>query len=164
MTFAPGKRGPSTFGYRWARELDTDLARLRTVHRAHVLISLLEHHEYGLLEVPELLERAEAIGLNVHHFPIPDVSVPPPETAAAFGALVAGIRSELDAGKRVVVHCRGGIGRSGLVAAAVATTYGDSADAAIERVRAVQPKAVETSEQEAYVTAFAGRLGATSPA
>jgi len=55
------------------------------------------------------------------------------------------------------VHCRGGVGRSGLVAAAVATTYGDDADAAIARVRQAQPLALETREQEAYVGRFARR-------
>jgi len=57
------------------------------------------------------------------------------------------------------MHCRGGVGRSGMVAAAVTTTYGDDADAAIARVRQAQPLALETREQEAYVAGFAERLG-----
>jgi protein-tyrosine phosphatase len=157
LTFTPGMRGPTAFGYAWARGLDADLERLRTVHRADVLVSLLERHEYGLLGVPDLPDLAAAGGLDVHHFPISDGSVPPPELDAAFGALAAGIRSELDAGKRVVVQSRRGIGRAGLVAAAVVTTFGGSSGAAIERVRRVQPGAVETREQGGFLADFADR-------
>jgi ADP-ribosyl-[dinitrogen reductase] hydrolase len=56
-----------------------------------------------------------------------------------------------------VVHCRGGIGRSGLVAASVVTTYGFAPTDAIARVRQAQPLAVETRLQEAYVGRYAER-------
>jgi protein-tyrosine phosphatase len=119
----------------------------------------MEDHEYDLLAIPDLRGRARDAGLEVRHFPIADDSVPPPWRGDAFDELVAGIRRALDGGRRVVVHCRGGVGRSGLVAAAVATTYGDDADAAIARVRRAQRWAVETKEQEAYVARFAGQAG-----
>ena len=160
LTLAPGKHGPSYYDPAgWARDLDADLERLRHHHRADVLVSLMEDHEYDLLAVPDLRGRARDVGLEVRHFPIADDSVPPAWRDDAFAELVAGIRRALDDGRRVVVHCRGGVGRSGLVAAAVATTYGDDADAAIARVRRVQRWAVETREQEAYVGRFAGRVG-----
>lgn len=160
LTLAPGKHGPSYYDPAgWARDLDADLDRLRHHHRADVLVSLLEDHEYDLLAIPDLRGRARDAGLEVRHFPIADDSVPPPWKEDAFAELVAGIRRAVDDGRRVVLHCRGGVGRSGLVAAAVATTYGDDADAAIARVRRAQPWAVETREQEAYVGRFAGRAG-----
>jgi len=161
LTFAPGKRGPSGLGYRWARDLGTDLPRLRETHRADVIVSLMEHHEFAMLEVPDLLERAEAVGLEVHHFPISEASVPAGDQAPAFGALVAGVRSELDAGKRVAVQCSDGIGRAGLVAAVVATTYGDSASTAIARVRQVQPRAMELPDQVSYLQSVAAALEPT---
>ena len=160
LTLAPGKHGPSYYHPAgWARDLDADLERLRHHHGADVLVSLIEDHEYDLLAIPDLRARARDVGLEVRHFPIADESVPPAWQDDAFAALVAGIRRALDDGRRVVVHCRGGVGRSGLVAAAVATTYGDDADAAIARVRRAQRFAVETDEQEAYVQRFAGRAG-----
>ena len=160
LTLAPGKHGPSYYHPAgWARDLDADLERLRQHHGADVLVSLMEDHEYDLLAVPDLRARARDVGLEVRHFPIADESVPPAWQDDAFAALVAGIRRALDDGRRVVVHCRGGVGRSGLVAAAVATTYCDDADAAIARVRRAQRFAVETDEQEAYVQRFAGRAG-----
>ncbi|MBW6456192.1 MAG: cyclin-dependent kinase inhibitor 3 family protein [Trueperaceae bacterium] len=158
LTLAPGKHGQSFYHPAgWARDLDADLDRLRRHHRADVLVSLIEDHECDLLGIPDLRGRARDAGLEVRHFPITDGSVPPPWRGDAFAELVAAIRRSLDDGRRVVVHCRGGVGRSGLVAAAVATTCGDDADAAIARVREAQPHAVETREQEAYVGRFAVR-------
>jgi len=51
------------------------------------------------------------------------------------------------------VHCRGGLGRSGMIAARMLVELGTPADEAIARVRSARPGAVETSEQVAYVRA-----------
>lgn len=44
MTFAPGKNSTG-IECRWARDLETDLIRLRDVYRADILVSLIEDHE-----------------------------------------------------------------------------------------------------------------------
>jgi ADP-ribosyl-[dinitrogen reductase] hydrolase len=157
LTLCPGKWGSSLFGRPWARDLEFDLALLREHHRTDLLVSLMEDHEYAQLRVPDLVSRAKAHGLDVVHFPIPDVSVPPPDRHRDFDALVDRLRAELDGGSRVVVHCRGGLGRTGLTAAALLTTYGDDPNQAIARVRATRRGAVETPEQEDFVAAFARR-------
>jgi protein-tyrosine phosphatase len=157
-TFAPGKRAIGMNATLWQRDLDADLQRLRTHHAADVLVSLLEPREYDRLEIPDMLQRARDVGLDVRHFPIIDVWVPRPDEADAFDTLIADIRASLDAGRRVVVHCRGGIGRSGLVAASVVTTYGLGPTDAIARVRQAQPLALETRLQEAYVGQYVERV------
>lgn len=160
-TIAPGMRGLNGTGtVLWQRDLDDDLGRLRGHHAADVLVSLLEPDEVDLLEIPELLARARAIGFDVRHYPIIDKWVPRSEEGNTFDALVSGIREAVDDGRRVVVHCRGGIGRSGLVAASVVGTYGVSGADAIARVRRVQPAAVETRLQAWYVAQFVERCGA----
>ena len=67
MTFATGMRGASASRIQWARSLDADLERLRTVHRADVLISLMERHEYGLLEIPDLVLAVALLDRLLHH-------------------------------------------------------------------------------------------------
>jgi ADP-ribosyl-[dinitrogen reductase] hydrolase len=53
----------------------------------------------------------------------------------------------------IVVHCRGGIGRAGMVAARLLVELGDAPDVATAKVRAARhPKAVETLEQERWAT------------
>ena len=157
LTFAPGKKGPSLYGGTWDRDMDADLRRLRSHVRADVLVSLLEPHEFDALGISGLLEHAEQVGLRAMHFPIRDVDVPPPSADREFGELVDAIASDLEAGRTVVVHCRGGLGRSGLVAASVLTRLGFGGDDAITEVRRVRPGAIETEAQEVYVREFAAK-------
>jgi ADP-ribosyl-[dinitrogen reductase] hydrolase len=51
----------------------------------------------------------------------------------------------------LVIHCKGGLGRTGVVAARLLIELGETPNAALARVRAARPGAVETPEQEDYV-------------
>ena len=61
------------------------------------------------------------------------------------------IKDSLSAGGRVLLHCRGGLGRAGTVAARILIEFGYAPDAAIESVRSARPGAIENSVQERYV-------------
>lgn len=50
--------------------------RLREGDNADVLVSLLEPFEYEMLKVPDLKERARALGFRVLWLPISDGGVP----------------------------------------------------------------------------------------
>jgi ADP-ribosyl-[dinitrogen reductase] hydrolase len=154
LTIAPGKRDRRRG---WLRDLDADLRRLRRSYHTGLLVSLLEEPERAMLGIPDLLERARAHRLEVRALPVRDVSVPRPDQLDAARALVHDIVAAVDAGRTVVVHCRGGLGRSGLIAASVLVARGVAADLAIAAVRDARPSAIETTEQEAWVRAFARR-------
>lgn len=143
ITFAPGK----TSG-RWKRDLDTDLQRLEEEYHTEVLVSLMEHTEYSDLQIPELFRRAKERGIEVFHLPIPDGGVPLEPEADDYVAMVETIVQRLEEGQTVVAHCRGGQGRSGLIAASVLVALGCSAVEALETVRKARKGAVETPEQE----------------
>ena len=55
--------------------------------------------------------------------------------------------SRLEAGEKVFLHCRAGLGRSGTITAALLISGGMMPDDAIRAVRAVRPGAIETSGQ-----------------
>jgi len=55
------------------------------------------------------------------------------------------------------VHCSGGIGRSGMVAAAYLISNGFNADDAMKHVRARVSGAIETREQENLLRLFMQR-------
>jgi len=150
LTLCPGKHDPVAMSGAWARDLDTDLAAIRA-WGAVALVSLIEDHEFVLLRVPDLGSRAQALGLDWHHLPIMDVSVPGAAFESRWQHSGPVFVSLLQRGERLVVHCRGGLGRSGLVAARLLVELGVDPGEAIRRVRAARPGAIETDEQERYV-------------
>ena len=78
------------------------------------------------------------------HPPIPAERTPGPDFEAEWPAASDRLRSRLDAGENILVHCCGGLGRSGMVAARLLAESGVDAEEAIARVRAVRPGAIET--------------------
>jgi protein-tyrosine phosphatase len=96
------------------------------------VVSLLESSEDAQLQLERESEFAERHGLTFVSFPIPDRGVPAVNSKAA--ALLSQIKTELAAGQNVAVHCRQGIGRSGLIAAGVLIVSGLPVDDAVHAV------------------------------
>ena len=90
-------------------------------------------------------------GLDWYHLPIRDVSVPSTAFEAQWAEAGETLRTRLLGGQSIVVHCRGGMGRTGIVAARLLIELGEKPRMALQRVRAARPGAVETAEQERYV-------------
>ncbi|MCK5366227.1 MAG: tyrosine-protein phosphatase, partial [Gammaproteobacteria bacterium] len=61
------------------------------------------------------------------------------------------LRSLLDDGFSVALHCHGGKGRTGTIAARLLVELGSAPALAIERVRAARPGSIETTAQEKFV-------------
>lgn len=89
------------------------------------------------------------------HLPVPDFSAPPPAVRELWPQASLAARQALVGGGRVLVHCRGGCGRSGMVVLRLMIECGERPDAALKRLRAVRPCAVETEDQMDW--AFASR-------
>ncbi len=142
---------------RWERDLHGDLRRLRHVHRCDVLVSLLSQAELTELSIGDLREAVAVHGLEHHQLPVRDGTVPGPEQLAEVLELIDLLREHLLAGRTLVLHCRAGRGRAGMLAALVVASLWELPGDAIARVRRAQPRAVETVQQEHYVfdTAFA---------
>jgi ADP-ribosyl-[dinitrogen reductase] hydrolase len=157
ITFCPGKQGDSVFGRPWARDLALDLDVIAG-WGAQAVLTLIEPHEMVQLGVPDLGERIRARGIGWHHLPIVDVSPPGAEFESVWLAAGAAGCALLRQGGKVLVHCRGGLGRAGTVAACLLVECGANPREAIRSVRAARPGAIETAAQEHYVRSYVRRF------
>ena len=117
-----------------------------------MVVTLVEHFELENLQVADLGQRVTDRHMEWFHLPIVDVSVPDDAFEEDWLSAGEAIRATLRNGSNVLVHCRGGIGRAGTIAARLMVEFGWDAEAAIEEVRRVRhPTAIETPAQERHV-------------
>ncbi len=149
LTICPGRADRG-------RDLESDLDDL-VQQGVQTLVTLISDEELDSVGVLALPERARSRGIEVLRLSMFDQGAPPTHDA---DILLAAIGERLDAGRHVCVHCMGGLGRTGAVAAAVLVDRGLDADAAIAEVRRVRsPRAIETAAQEAFVRQRAASMG-----
>ncbi|QDL93976.1 tyrosine protein phosphatase (plasmid) [Paroceanicella profunda] len=140
-----------------AARLHDDVRHYRS-QAVGTIVSLLEPAESGALGLGDEAATCAEQGLEFLAFPIPDFGVP---ERAAVTALVEAMVARLRDGAGVAVHCRAGIGRSGLVVSCTLAAFGASAVEAMDRVTRARGASVpETAAQRAFVMDFASRAGA----
>src|SRR5690349_19854639 len=83
-----------------------------------------------------------ARGMKWLHLPIVDVNIPSASFEAQWRVEVPELLAALRTGSKILVHCKGGLGRTGLVAAMLLMESGETSEAAIRKVRNVRPGAI----------------------
>lgn len=153
MTLAPGVKD-----WNWDRDMRTDMRDLRDRWGTDVLVSLIEAFEYDLYAMEGYAAEAEAAGISVEEFPIVDVNVPREEQVEEYAELVGRIVGFLRGGRNTVIHCRGGIGRTGTVVSSVLVGLGRDPEEAMRLASEARKTDVpQTEAQRAYVREFARR-------
>jgi ADP-ribosyl-[dinitrogen reductase] hydrolase len=150
ITFCPGKKDPHGMTGAWNRDLAIDLD---VIHDwgAVAVVTLLRPHELTLLDVEQLGAEVSRRKMNWFHLPITDVSTPDENFERDWKSAGEKLRAALRNGSDILVHCRGGLGRAGLIAARLLVELGIKPVNAIKEVRKARPGAVETRDQEQYV-------------
>jgi len=120
--------------------------------------------KYGINRIISLLERSEAyeVGLKDEEvyaekhqiefvsYPIPDRGLP--SSVNDFSKFTKGLYHSAAKGNNIVIHCRAGIGRTGIVAAGVLLHCGFTAEQAFEHISKKRGVPVpDTPEQENWV-------------
>ena len=152
FTLCPGKTDPNGISGPWARDLETDLDAIQR-WGATAVVTLIEEHEFEELSVRGLPGKVRDRHMEWWHLPIED-GHSPPERGFEDKWAVAGeaLRDRLRLGFDVLVHCRGGLGRAGTIAARLLVELGERPDEAIRRVRDARSRdAIERKFQEPHV-------------
>ena len=97
----------------------------------------------------------EEFGFVNKHIPIADLTPPTQEQIEEF---IFFVNEAVSSGRKVVVHCDAGIGRTGTMLACYLVNKGFSAMDAIIEVRKKRPGSVETAAQEETVLKYEKRL------
>ena len=126
----------------------------------NTVVSLLTADEEEDLDLAGERETAAARGMQFISLPRPDRQVPV-SNSEVMSALQQ-IESDLSSGDSVVVHCRQGIGRSGLIACALLIAKRLDPTHAVQRIsRARGAPVPETKEQRDWIDPYAATLTGT---
>ncbi|MBV8671976.1 MAG: dual specificity protein phosphatase family protein [Acidobacteriaceae bacterium] len=132
--------------------LEDDLANLKR-GGIEILISLLEADEAAYLGLRRESDLAERAGLEFISYPIPDRTTP--EDEHSFRHLVEYLVEVVNAGKRIGAHCRGCIGRSTVLMAAILIQLGFKPSHALTLIQQGRGCAVpDTPEQLHWILSF----------
>ncbi|XDD49847.1 dual specificity protein phosphatase family protein [Leptospira sp. WS92.C1] len=145
LTILPGRKDRD-------RNLEEDIATISNDGITHVLCLLTENEflEYG---VKDLRKKYQSKGLNVYHFPILDQMAP---LTKQILPVLKWMDQALFQNGKLLIHCVGGLGRSGTLAAAYTIWKKRiSAQEAISFVRESRSeRAIESRVQEEFLSNF----------
>ncbi|MEM7733701.1 MAG: protein phosphatase [Pseudomonadota bacterium] len=130
-------------------QYEQDLAHLKDWKPAMV-VSMTEPKELEAAGVTQLATDLQHSGTRWFSFPVVDRSVADPMQEGDWDTISETAVAALRGGGRVLIHCRMGCGRSGMAAVRIMVASGERPKAALDRLRAVRPCAIETREQQRW--------------
>ncbi len=133
----------------------SDLAFVRE-WRPSVVLTLTTRGELADHDADRFGADMKESGTRWVHLPVRDFGVPDEAFIEQWPATQEMALQALSGSGRVLVHCLGGCGRSGMVALRLMAEAGEEAEVALTRLRKVRPCAIETEAQMQW--AMTGRM------
>jgi len=144
ITILPGRKD-------YSRNLDEDIKELKKLE-IDVIIPLITEDEMEKYGIPELIKKYYDAGFEIMHLPINDQKTPSVEEVSD---IINFISLKFVENKKILIHCVGGLGRSGMIAACYLKSIGLNSKDAIGIIREVRTvRAIETIEQETFVNEY----------
>lgn len=136
--------------------LDDEIKWLK-IKEIDCLVSLLEKSEeweLGLQDEEEICKKREIEFIN---FPIKDVTTPKNEDE--FVRLANNLAKQINQNRKVVIHCRMGIGRASVLAAAIMIILGCEGKDVFETISKYRKlKVPDTDEQKEWILSIEDKL------
>jgi len=152
LTFCPSKKQTDALSGVWDRSLDDDMRAIRDFGAA-ALVTLMPDNELQSLRVSphQMRDKASELGIEWYQLPIPDQGIPDQSFEDSWADAGRRLHALLEAGHNIVIHCKGGLGRTGTIAARLLIEFGADPRTAIQSVREARIGTIENSLQEQYV-------------
>ena len=129
-----------------------EVEALASAHKVDYVVVLQTLDELNW-SVPGLFDIYYDAGIQVIHYPIQDMQTP--RSLESLDRLVDAVLKLLMHNKNVLIHCFGGKGRTGLVAAAILIKSKKApATGAVQYLRKLRPGAVETAAQFRFLVNY----------
>jgi len=161
MSQTPGRKRKGV-----QRALCSDVDALRDTYGFDVVVTLLEDREISVMDCQDIGKVVESRGMQWIHFPMRDKWLPD-DTFAFLTHVVQPVAQLIREGKRVLIHCNGGKGRTGLVVSSVLMTslaLGNercrTLSEAVKRMRTCRPGMLKNPLQNLYMWHIQSSLAA----
>lgn len=125
------------------------------------IITLMADAELAENGASDLGLVCQQTGLQWYQLPVADDAAPAADFQAAWQQHAAEILQRLQAGETLAIHCKGGSGRTGLIAAQIVLAAGGELDMTIAAVQALRPRALQQPAHLVYLQQLATQESAT---
>lgn len=149
ISACPGYRDDSGCLELYEERLLNDLTSISN-WGAVAVVTLLDNFEIRNLGVSDLPNTADWLNLLWFHLPMHNRAVPGAEFEPLWDSARDSLCQLLREGKRIVIHCKEGIGRSGLIAARLLIELGLTPELAIIAVQRARSECLRHYSQQKY--------------
>ena len=152
LTCFPGRSGAKV-----SFEEDIFLEELNNFSslNSSTVVTLVEDNEIEkLCDKKFFVRKIYSHNLKWIHMPIADLKSPDHKFMDKWQTTKVLLKNDLIEGMNIVLHCMGGKGRSGTIAAILLIEFGEKHEDAIEIVREKRKGAIETKEQEDFIISY----------
>lgn len=133
--------------------LEEALLTLKQAGAAGV-ITLMPYSELAANGAGQIAQQCQALALAWYHLPVADEQVPLEDFGEGWRASRQAIIEHLRDGRSLAIHCKGGSGRTGLIAVRILIEAGIARDEAIALVQALRPKAIQHPAHVNWINQF----------
>ncbi|MDO6762960.1 protein-tyrosine phosphatase family protein [Agarivorans sp. 1_MG-2023] len=145
LTPCPGTKGV---------DLSTSLQQL-CYKNSPALITMMTKQELADNNLDDLPKHAVTYDMQWFHLPLADDTVPDAAWEEQLQTLLPRFVQLLNNGMNLTIHCKGGSGRTGMLAARIMLAMGFELDDAIAKIKAQRPNAFTVPAQLSYIQQFA---------
>ena len=135
--------------------LQDDIQYFKSIHISKI-VSLLASDEAKELGLTDEQHHCENMAIEFTNYPIEDRGLP---QKSDFQQLVMKLEQEIQQGHNVAIHCRGGIGRAGLLSSCILIESGFTAEEAIDLVSNARKCTIpDTDKQTEFIMMYKSQL------